>query len=249
MLEKVRIVTEEQVQAEREGGMSEEMIQQEFYCSFEAPLIGSYYGKYMMAADDDERIGNVPHDQSLPVETWWDLGIGDSTAIWFVQRAAQEIHLIDYYENSGEALAHYIGVLQDKGKVYNYGDHAFPHDVQARELITGKSREEVLKEMNIKANVVPLHRIEDGIEAARNILPRCWFDAERCAQGIEAMRSYRKEPMAEDKWVDKATPVYKDKPLHDWASHGADAFRTGAMHKPFKRRDPEKKTYPQLAVV
>ena len=221
------------IQAEREAGMSEEMIQQEFYCSFEAPLSGSYYAAQMMDAEKENRITNVAYDQHVPVETWWDLGVADATAIWFAQRVAKEIHMIDYYENSGEALAHYVKVLQDRG--YVYGDHVLPPDVRARELQTGKSRVDALKALGLEPKILEKAGIEDGIEAVRVMLPKCWFDQTKCARGIEALRQYRKEPAPVKLWGGSDEPVYKDKPLHDWTSHGADAFRYGAMWAPIKR--------------
>lgn len=217
------------IESERAAGMSEEMVQQEFYCSFEAPLFGAYYATQMLKAEKDGRIGNVPHDEHAKVETWWDLGIGDATAIWFVQRIGQEIHLIDYYENSGEPLAHYVKVIQDKGFIL--GDVILPHDAQQRELQSGKSRVEALKSLGLKPIVLKPSKVEDGIEAVRAALSRCWFDR-RCSRGIEALRQYRKETAPEHLWRDKATPEYRDRPVHDWASHGADAFRIGIMHKP-----------------
>ena len=208
------------VEEERKAGMSEEMIQQEFYCSFEAPLFGAYYAQEMMAAED--RITSVPYEPTVPCETWWDLGIGDETSIWFAQRVGQEIHLIDYHEASGESLAYYARVLQDKG--YVYSDHCLPHDVRARELGTGKTREEVLKSLNINPSVVKQHKVEDRIEAVRNMLGRCYFDEKKCARGIEALRQYRRE-------YDDKRKTFKARPVHDWASHGADSFGYGAMHK------------------
>lgn len=223
----------EAVEQERKDGMTEEMIQQEFYCSFEAPLQGSYYAKQMLQAEKEGRITNVPYDQHARVETWWDLGIGDSLSIWFAQRVGKEIRLIDYYENSGEPLAHYAKVLAEKP--YAYGDTVLPHDAKQRELQTGKSRVDALKSLGINATVLPASGVDDGIEQVRAMLGACWFDQKKCTRGIEALRQYRKEPAPEKTWVDKNSPAYKSKPLHDWTSHAADAFRYGAMHKPVKR--------------
>ena len=211
------------IEEERKAGMSEEMIQQEFYCSFNAPLQGAYYANQMASALKDGRITQVPYDPAVRVETWWDLGIDDATAIWFVQRVGKAIHVIDYYENAGEALSHYAKVLDDRG--YTYSDHVLPHDVKARELGTGKSREDVLRSLGIKVRVAPNLRVEDGIEAVRGILPRCWFDGVKCERGIEALSQYRKE-------YDERNKTFKQRPLHDWTSHACDAFRMGAVTTP-----------------
>ena len=242
-----KAISREAIEAEKRAGMAPEMIQQEFYCSFDAPLVGAYFGQQMTEAQDEGRICSVPHDPAAPVETWWDLGIGDSTAIWFAQRVGRELHLIDYYETSGESLSHYASVLAQKaqpkssnGLSYLYSEHMLPHDANARELGTGKTRVEVLETLGINPKVVALHRVEDGIEAARNMLSMCWFDAEKCKRGIDALRNYRKD------W-DEVHKVFRTKPLHDWASHGADALRTGAMaipksgqkRKPIQYRDTE----------
>lgn len=133
--------------------MTEEQFQQEFECSFTAAVSGAYFGKLISKAEKEKRIGEVPVDEHVGVETWWDLGIGDSTAIWFAQRVNEEIHLIDYYENSGESLAHYADVLDEKN--YAYERHIAPHDIQARELGTGKSRLEVAQDLGIDFEVAP----------------------------------------------------------------------------------------------
>lgn len=208
--------------------MTEEQYNQEFECSFTAAVSGSYYGKLMTKADNENRIGPVPVDSNVGVETWWDLGIGDSTAIWFAQRVGEEIHLIDYYENSGESLMHYADVLEDKG--YAYSRHIAPHDIQARELGTGKSRLEVSQELGIMFEVAPRLEVDHGIESVRNALPYCWFDREKCKLGIDALRQYRKQ------W-DEKNQVFKNKPLHDWCSHSADAFRYGCVHDPIDVSD------------
>ncbi len=203
--------------------MTEEQYEQEFECSFTAAVSGSYYGRLITKADNDGRIGSVPVDTNVGVETWWDLGIGDSTAIWFAQRVGKEIHLIDYYETSGESLAHYADKLEEKG--YHYSHHIAPHDIQARELGTGKSRLEVANELGIDFEVAPKLEVDHGIESVRNILPHCYFDREKCKLGLDAVRQYRKQ------WDDK-NQVFKNKPLHDWCSHAADALRYGAVHEP-----------------
>lgn len=216
-------ISAEVVEAERAAGMTPEMVDQEFYCSFEAPLFGAYYAAEMLQADKDGRIASVPVDNHVQVETWWDLGMNDATSIWFAQRVGKEIHLIDYYENSGEPLSHYVRVVKEKG--YVYGDHVFPGDVRARELLAGKSREEALRGLGIRPEVVKQHRVDDRIEAVRASLNTCWFDREKCSHGIEALRQYRHE-------YDERNKVYKSKPVHDWASHGADSFGYGILHSP-----------------
>lgn len=203
--------------------MSPEEYAQEFECSWSAAIRGAYYGQFMSDAEEQNRIAGVPYDETLKVETWWDLGVGDSTVIWFAQRAGQEIHLIDYYEMTGEGLPHYAKVLSDKP--YQYSQHVAPHDIQVRELGSGKSRLEIARNLGIEFTVAPRQGVDDGIQAVRAILPRCWFDKEKCKQGIEALRQYRSE-------YDEKLRVYRQKPLHDWCSHAADAFRYGAITSP-----------------
>jgi len=203
------------------------LYQQEYMCSFDAPIQGSYYAKQLMDADKEGRITNVPYDKTIPVNTYWDLGIDDTTAIWFVQNVGQEIRLIDYYENSGEGLPHYAKVLQDKN--YIYGKHYAPHDIQVRELTTGRSRLETSRKLGLNFKITENLPVADGIEAARNIFSRCWFDEDRCANGISALRSYHKE------WDDK-NKTYRSHPKHDWSSNSADAFRYFAISNKHIRR-------------
>lgn len=207
--------------------MSEDQYNQEYEVSFEAAIQGAYYGKEMRQATEDGRICSVPYEPVSEVHTAWDLGIDDSTAIWFVQRVGREIRVIDYYETSGEGLAHYANVL--KSKPYVYGDHLLPHDAEVKELGTGKSRLETLLGFGIRGKVVPLQRVEDGINAVRLMLPTCWFDERKCQRGIEALRQYRHE-------YDDKLKAFKSRPLHDWTSHAADAFRYLALG--LKRKTP-----------
>jgi len=198
--------------------MPEDQYEQEFECSFQAAVSGAYYGKQIQKAEKENRITDVHYDASNDVETWWDLGIGDSTSIWFAQRVGKEIHLIDYYESSGESLAHYAGILRDKG--YKYGRHVAPHDITTRELGTGKSRLEVSYDLGLDFEVCPRLEVDHGIEAVRNNLDDCWFDKNKCKYGIDCLRQYRKQ-------FDDRMQTFKNKPLHDWSSHAADAFRYG----------------------
>ena len=206
--------------ADARSVMSEDQYNQEFECSFDAAVVGSYYGKLIEKAENEGRIGNVQWEPQIPVQTWWDLGIDDSTAIWFVQVLGREIRIIDYYENSGVGLEHYAKVLKERD--YVYGQHMLPHDVQVHELSTGKSRFAFLAGLGIRGTVVRKHAVEDGINSVRSIIPRCWFDRAKCSRGIEALRQYRQD------WDDKLK-AFKGRPLHDWSSHAADSFRYGAF--------------------
>jgi phage terminase large subunit len=201
--------------------LTEEQYAQEFECSFDAAVVGSYYGKLMTRAETDRRIAAVPHDPSALVWTSWDLGIRDATAIWFAQVIGREIRIIDYYEASGVDLGHYVREINSRP--YVYARHIVPHDAQARELGTGKSRLEVLASLGLKhITLAPLHRIEDGINAVRMFIPKCWFDAAKCARGIDALKLYRAE-------YDDRLQALRPHPVHDWTSHAADSFRYLAM--------------------
>lgn len=219
--------------ASAKGDMTLEEFDQEYECSFQAAIKGSYYGKLLGEADQDKRIGKVPHDPALPVHTFWDLGVSDSTAIWFVQQSGRETRIIDYYEASGVGLEHYAKVLQDKG--FLFGQHYAPHDIRVRELGSGKSRLEIAQGMGIRFEIVPQIGVMDGINAARLLIPRCWFDADKCRDGIEALRQYRTD-------YDEKTKTFRDNPKHDWTSHAADAFRyvaVGLKELEAPRKKPE----------
>ena len=197
--------------------MGEDRFAQEFLCSFEAAIQGAYYAVEMKTAKTENRITNVPYDPATSVITSFDLGIGDSTAIWFAQFVGQEIHLIDYYENSGVGLDHYAKVLHEKG--YHYEAHILPHDVQVKELGTGKSRLETLDNLGVyNIEIAPRLSVDDGIQASRSMLNKCWFDEKKCERGIEALLQYRRE-------FDEKLKSWRGRPLHDWTSHGADSFR------------------------
>ena len=215
-IEDTKALTEADIAAERREGMSEELIQQEYYCSFEGVQVGAYYGKQIALAEMEKRVGNVPYEPEVGVETWWDLGIGDSTAIWFTQSVGREIRVIDYYESSGEGLPHYAKKLQELPYVYT--THHAPHDIEVRELGSGRSRKETAASLGLVFQVVPNLAIEDGIEAARSLLSRCWFDRQKCSRGLDALASYHKA-------FDEKLKDWKSYPQHDWSSHAADAFR------------------------
>ena len=221
-VEDTGVISLNDIQKERDAGMSEDFIQQEFYCSFTLGISGSYYAKYIQEAKDDDRVGNVPPDTQKRVFTSWDLGYGDSTAIIFYQIIGQEVHIIDYYENHGEGLAHYAQVLKEKP--YIYESHYAPHDIESKNFSSGLSAREVGHELGIKFITLPTLklRLEDGIEAVRGIFPRIWIDTANCSQLIKCIENYRKV-------FDPRLEVYKDRPLHDKYSHGADSLRYMAL--------------------
>jgi hypothetical protein len=211
-----RYITDRMIGEERKSGMSEELIQQEFYCSFTSAAVGAYYATQLQGALDGGRIGNVPADPTIKVDTWWDLGIGDSMAIWFSQTVGKEIRLIDYVESSGEGFSYYAKLLQDRG--YVYGIHNAPHDIEVRELGSGRSRKETASKLGINFRVVPNISIEDGIEATRNIFNRLWIDKNKCKEGLAAIRNYRKA-------YDEKNRIFRTHPVHDWSSHASDSLR------------------------
>jgi len=206
--------------ASAKESMTADEFAQEYECSFEASVKGAVFADELRRAREGKRVREVPYDRMALVDTYWDLGIGDSTAIWFVQQVGSEIRLIDYYENSGVGLDHYAGVLRSKG--YSYGSHVGPHDIEVRELGSGRSRKEIAQEMGVNFEVAPNLKLEDGINAARLIFDRCYFDENKCKQGLEALMNYRWDYNTR---IDEFKPV----PVHDWASHGSDAFRMLAV--------------------
>lgn len=208
------IIPKEELDDARKG-MTEDAFNQEYECSFDAATVGAYYGKDIAQADSDKRICSVPYDRTAPVDTAWDLGMDDSTAIWFAQVIGKEIRIIDYYDASGEALSHYADVL--RSKPYSYGNHYLPHDVEVKELGSGRTRSETLMSLGVKPMPGRPRDPEDRINAVRMILPRCWFDAVKTKRGVECMRNYRRD------W-DEKTKSFRTKPKHDWSSHAADAF-------------------------
>jgi phage terminase large subunit len=224
--EQTGLFTKEQLEKERmeyvrELGEDdgEAKYRQEYFCDFDAPLVGAYYAKIIAALDAQERIVTVDYDKLIPVHTAWDLGYTDDTAIWFYQTVRGEIRVIDYYYASGQDIPHYLKMLQTKP--YVYGKHHVPWDAVPKTLASGGKS--ILEQLSAtlgtaSVDVVPNLDLEDGIQAVRAILPRCWFDAKRCKDGLEALRNYQRQ------WDDERK-VFKQKPEHTWASHASDAFR------------------------
>ena len=218
--EPLPVVDEALLDEERKSGMDEDLIQQEYYCSFVGFREGSYYGRLVAELYKANRIREVSWDPKYPVFTGWDLGIADQCAIWFAQKVGREIYLIDYYINNNEGLTHYIKICKDKP--YVYSNHYAPHDIETREFTSGRSRREIARDLGIHFRVTPKINLAEGIDYARTILPRCHIDKFKCDQGIRALINYHKD--FNQKLLD-----FKKSPVHDKWSHGADAFRYLAL--------------------
>ena len=191
--------------------------------AFDVAIEGAYWADLISKARKENRLTNIPIEESLDVDTFWDLGRNDFTSIWFMQRIGKEYRFIDYYESNGQGLKHYARILKDKKDEYQwrYGTHFLPHDVSVIELSSDDdlSRKQILENAGVKP-IETVPRVSDktiGIEAARNILPYCYFDKTRCAQGIKSLENFR------HKW-DEKNGVFLSEPMRDWAKHGADAF-------------------------
>ena len=204
-------------------GMTDDQYEQEFECSFEAAILGAYYGKELKILEESGRIASVGYDRSLPVFTAWDLGYHDDTAIFFYQVTHSEIHVIDYYSGSGLAIEDYAQAVTSKG--YKYERHYLPHDARAKTLASGGKSviEQLANHLGIsKLAIVPSLSVQDGIQAARVMMPRVWFDKANCESAVELLKQYQRE------W-DEDKKAFRDKPRHDNTSHCADAFRMMAV--------------------
>lgn len=207
-----------QIAAERGDDEADNIIKQEYFCSWDAAIPGSYYGKLIATLEAEDCIGHVPYDPRYPVITAWDIGVGDATAIWFVQRTRTELRVLDYYESSGVGADHYAKVVKDKPYAYDY--HILPHDADDREWgNNASSRVDMLKSLGVKPlRIMARASVDDGINAVRVLLHGARFDRQKCDRGIDALRQYQK------RW-DEKLKVFSQAPLHDWTSHAADAFR------------------------
>lgn len=203
--------------------MSEDLIQQEYYTSFEMGVEGAYYTKYIDRMRIKGQIGNVPWESSFKVHTAWDLGVRDSSVILWFQTIGQTVRIIDYYEKNKEGLEHYINVLENKP--YSYGKHIAPHDIRVREFTSGLTRIEKARQLGVKFTVADDVSIVDGIEAVRSMFSKTWIDETNCSGLIKALENYRQE-------YDIKKRVYNAQPLHNWASHAADAMRYLAVSLP-----------------
>lgn len=213
------------------GEMSDDLIQQEYFCSFELGVEGAYYVKYLDRMRIKGQIGIVPFEVGFKVHTCWDIGVRDSTSIIFFQTIGQTVRIIDCYENSKVGLEHYVKILDEYSTKngYKYGRHFAPHDIAVKEWGSGMTRIEKAKQLGIKFDVTPDLSISDGIEALRSAFSKIWIDEVKCKQLIKALENYRQE-------YDVKRKVYKDHPLHDWSSHFADCARYLAINLP-KTRD------------
>lgn len=209
------------------GELSEDLAQQEYYCSFDVGVEGSYYSKYLDRMRVKGQIGDVPWEPSFKVHSAWDIGVRDSTTIIMFQTVGQVVRIIDSYENSKVGLEHYIKVLQQKP--YQWGKHIAPHDIKVREFGTGMTRIEKARQLGIYFTLAPDVSIEDGIESVRSALSKIWIDEKQNSTLLKALENYRQEYDAKKK-------VYKSAPLHDFSSHFADAMRYLCISLP-KTRD------------
>lgn len=229
------ILTDADIDAERREGMDEDLIQQEYYCSFEGVQRGAVFGRQMEAAEREGRVCGVPWQPELAVSTWWDIGTGDPTAIWFTQDVGREIHVIDYYENAGVGVGvdHYVKHLQSLP--YTWGTHNGPHDIESHSFAAGgKSTKEVAAGLGLRFNTIPrVANKTDSLNAARAIMQRCYFDRTKTERGRTALTSYHFA------W-DARRKVYSDGPYHDWSSNGSDAFQQLGMGH--KTAPPQKNT-------
>jgi phage terminase large subunit len=217
-----------EIEKERaEGLISEDLIQQEYYCSFDMGVEGAYYTKYLDRMRLKGQLGDVPWEPSFKVHTCWDLGVRDSTTIIFFQVIGQTVRIIDCYENAKLGLEHYVKIIKEKP--YSYGKHIAPHDIKVKEFGSGMTRWEKARQLGITFTIAPNLSIEDGIESVRSTLGKVWIDDKQASLLIKSLENYRQE-------YDHKRKVYKDYPLHDWSSHWADAMRYLCISLP-KTRD------------
>lgn len=200
--------------------MGQDKYLQEFECSFDAAVEGSFYGQILNELEAKKHMQEIPREELSRTFTAWDLGMGDSTSIWVAQLVGTEVRLLDYYENHGVGLDHYVKWIRDND--YEKAEHILPHDVRVRELGSGKSRLEMLEEAGLEIKIAPRMSLDDGIQAVRRLLPRCWFNVPKVQIGLNCLRNYRRD-------YDEKRKIFYERPLHDWSSHGSDSFRYLAL--------------------
>jgi len=210
-----KIVDPEELEKAREV-MGEKKYMQEFECDWIANIEGAIYGDEMNKLDDKKQLARVPYDPTLPVSTAWDLGVADHSSIIFFQQKGTAVQIIDYHEERGHGLPHYIQLLNEKPYVYK--EHYAPHDIEVQEFGNGKTRREIAYQLGIRFKVVPKLPVEEGIHAVTMLLNRCWIDTDHCKNLIDALRHYHR------KYIDK-NRMFRSKPVHDWSSHACDAMR------------------------
>jgi len=219
---KSKLLPETELQA-AQAQLAEDQYLQEYECSFEAAIVGAIWGTEMRRVSEDGRITKVENQIEVKTHTAWDLGHTDDTAIWWYQVIGGEIHIVDFFALSGGTIEEFVTKIKEKP--YNYGKHYLPHDARARTLASGGKSviEQMAAHLGINnLAIVPSLTVQDGIQAVRMALPRCWFDAEKCADGIEALRQYQRE-------YDEDKKAFRQTPKHDWTSHPADAMRMLAI--------------------
>ena len=210
-----KIVDPEELEKAKEV-MGEKKYLQEFECDWIANIEGAIYGEEIAKIEDKNQIARVPYDPTLTVSTSWDLGVADHSSIIFFQQKGTGIQIIDYHEERGHGLPHYIQMLNEKPYVYK--DHYAPHDIDVQEFGNGKTRREIAYQLGVRFKVVPKLPVEEGIHAVTMLLPRCWIDVDHCKNLIDALRHYHR------KYIDK-NRMFRSKPVHDWSSHACDAMR------------------------
>ena len=210
-----KIVDQEELEKAKEV-MGEKKYLQEFECDWIANIEGAIYGEEVAKIEDKNQIARVPYDPTLPVSTSWDLGVADHSSIIFFQQKGTGIQIIDYHEERGHGLPHYIQMLNEKP--YIYKEHYAPHDIDVQEFGNGKTRREIAYQLGVRFKVVPKLPIEEGIHAVTMLLPRCWIDTDHCKSLVDALRHYHR------KYIDK-NRMFRSKPVHDWSSHACDAMR------------------------
>ena len=210
-----KIVDEEELVKAKEV-MGEKKYLQEFECDWIANIEGAIFGDEVAKLDDKKQLARVPYDPTLPVSTAWDLGVADHSSIIFFQQKGTAIQIIDYHEERGHGLPHYIQLLNEKPYVYK--EHYAPHDIEVQEFGNGKTRREIAYQLGIRFKVVPKLPVEEGIHAVTMLLNRCWIDTDHCKSLIDALRHYHR------KYIDK-NRMFRSKPVHDWSSHACDAMR------------------------
>ena len=210
-----KIVDPEELEKAKEV-MGEKKYMQEFESDWIANIEGAIYGEEIAKIEDKNQIARVPYDPTLPVSTAWDLGVADHSSIIFFQQKGTGVQIIDYHEERGHGLPHYIQMLEEKP--YIYKDHFAPHDIDVQEFGNGKTRREIAYQLGVRFKVVPKLPVEEGIHAVTMLLPRCWIDTDHCKNLIDALRHYHR------KYIDK-NRMFRSKPVHDWSSHACDAMR------------------------